>query len=174
MELLLERCTIRSWRLTDAEELAHAADDRSIWINVRDGMPSPYSLADAISFISSSSGADPETSFAIVVDGRVAGSIGLTPGQDIYRLTAEIGYWIAKDSRGKGIGAEALRGLTRWAFENLPVVRLHAAVFTWNPASARVLERAGYALESTARQAAIKNGEIVDEWIYVRLRDAKD
>ena len=171
MELILNRCTIRSWRLTDAEELASIADDRSIWINVRDRMPSPYTLADAISFLSTSSSADPETNFAIVVDGHVAGSIGLTPGQDIYRLTAEIGYWIGKEWRGKGIGAEALRGLTMWAFENLPVVRLHAAVFTWNPASARVLENAGYSLESTARKAAIKHGEIVDEWIYVRLRE---
>lgn len=171
MELHLDGCLVRSWRLTDAPALAREADDRSIWINVRDRMPSPYSQRDAIAFISSSTAADPETNFAIIVDGEVAGSIGLTPGHDIYRRSAEIGYWLGARWRGRGLATVALRGVSRWAFENLDLVRLHAAVFTWNPASARVLEKAGFSRESTARCAAFKDGEIVDEWIYVLLHD---
>ena len=172
MELHLNGCIVRSWRLTDAPDLAREADDRSIWINVRDRMPSPYAQSDAIAFISSCTQADPETNFAIVVDGAVAGSIGLTPGHDIYRRSAEIGYWLGARWRGRGIATIALQGVSQWAFENFDLVRLHAAVFTWNPASARVLEKAGFARESTARCAAFKNGEIVDEWVYVLLNDA--
>ncbi|MEO7965590.1 MAG: GNAT family protein [Gemmatimonadaceae bacterium] len=171
MELSLERCVIRSWRLTDAPDLAREADDRTIWINVRDRMPSPYTLAHAVAYVSSASAADPECNFAITVDGRVAGSIGLTYGTDIYRLTAEVGYWLGAEWRGRGIASDALSSLAEWVFATTPIVRLHASVFIWNPASARVLEKARFRLESTARKAAIKNGEIVDEWVYVRLRD---
>lgn len=172
MELVLERCTVRSWRLEDAAALAREADDRSVWINLRDRMPSPYTLRDAVAFINMSAGADPETNFAITVDGEVAGSIGITPGSDIYRLSAEIGYWLGARFRGRGVASDALRGVSTWAFEKFGLVRLHAAVFTWNPASARVLEHAGYTLESTARSAAVKNATIVDEWIYAMVRDA--
>jgi RimJ/RimL family protein N-acetyltransferase len=171
MELPLSSCTVRSWRSSDAPDLAHAANDRSIWVNVRDRFPHPYALADAERFITLSAGTEPESSFAIDVGGRVVGAIGLILGEDIYRVSAEVGYWMAADWRGRGIAAEALRGLSAWAFPRFALVRLHAAVFTWNHASARVLEKAGFALESTARCAALKDGRIVDEWIYVRLRD---
>lgn len=171
MELPLRRCTIRSWRPGDAGELASAANDRSIWINLRDRFPFPYTVADADTFIASASAALPETNFAITVDGHVAGAMGLVIGDDIYRASAEVGYWLGAAWRGRGIGTEALQGFSAWAFDSLPLVRLHAAVFVWNPPSARILEKAGFTRESTARQAAIKDGMIVDEWIYVRLRE---
>lgn len=171
MQLDLAHCSVRSWRDTDVAALARAADDRSIWINLRDRFPHPYTQSDAVDFVERCATADPQVNFAIAVDDVVVGSVGLILGDDIYRLSAEVGYWLAADARGKGIASEALRGFSDWAFERFGLVRLHAAVFTWNPASARVLEKAGFERESTARCAAIKDGRVVDEWVYAKVRE---
>ena len=173
MELLLERCTSRSLRVTDAPRLAQIATDRTIWINLRDRFPHPYTRADADAFITRETGQSPERNFAVAVDDQPVGAIGLVLGEDIYRVSAEIGYWLGAEWRGQGIAGEALRGLSAWAFEFFGLQRIHANVFTWNPLSARVLERSGFTLESTARSIAIKDGTVTDEWIYVRLRDQR-
>ena len=173
MELLLERCTLRSWRVTDAPRLAQLANDRTIWLNLRDRFPHPYTRADADVFIAREAGASPEQNFAIAVDDQPVGAIGLIVGEDIYRVSSEIGYWLGAEWRGQGIASEALRGLSAWAFEYFGLQRIHAHVFTWNPLSARVLERSGFTLESTARNIAIKDGKVTDEWIYVMLREQR-
>ena len=113
MELTLDRCTVRSWRPTDAAALARVANDRSIWVNVRDRFPHPYSEADADAFITLSTQQSPERNFAIAVDGQPVGAIGLTLGEDIYRHTAEVGYWLGADWRGQGIGTEIGRASCR-------------------------------------------------------------
>ena len=173
MELLLEGCTIRSWRPTDAPLLAQLANDRNIWVNVRDRFPHPYHTTDADAFIEQSLRQSPEQNVAIAVDDQPVGAIGLILGDDIYRLSAEIGYWLGAEWRGRGIASEAVRGVTTWAFERFGLQRIHANVFTGNLPSARVLERSGFALESTARRIAIKDGSVCDEWVYVRLRDRR-
>ena len=171
MELPLDRCTVRSWRPSDVTRLAREANDRSIWLNVRDRFPHPYSLADAEAFVERCAEESPECNFAITVDDQPVGAIGLILGEDIYRRTAEIGYWLGADWRGQGIGTDALEGVSDWAFTHFQLQRIFARVFTSNPASARILEKACFTLESTARRVAIKDGRVIDEWIYVRLRD---
>ena len=51
MQLVLERCTIRPWRLDDAESLARHANNRKIWLAVRDLFPHPYTIQDAHEFL---------------------------------------------------------------------------------------------------------------------------
>jgi RimJ/RimL family protein N-acetyltransferase len=87
-------------------------------------------------------------------------------GQDVHRRTAEIGYWLARPLWGRGIGTAAVRALTRHALGDLQLMRVHAGVFVWNPASVRVLEKAGYVLEGRMRNWALKDGEHVDAWLY--------
>jgi ribosomal-protein-alanine N-acetyltransferase len=58
-----------------------------------------------------------------------------------------------------------------YVWETFDVERLQAEVFAWNPASARVLEKNGFALEGTRRKAIYKDGELIDEWFYSLLRD---
>jgi RimJ/RimL family protein N-acetyltransferase len=166
MELRLELCTVRSWCAADVPALARHADDAAVARNLRDAFPHPYGEEDARGFIAMASEAEPETVFAIDVGGEAVGGIGFHLGQDVARLSAEIGYWLARPFWGRGIVTEALRAVTTHAIETHGLVRLYAMPFAWNLASARVLEKAGYVREATMRRAAVKEGRVVDQWLY--------
>ncbi len=174
MELRLPLCSVRSWRPTDAERLATIANDRSIWIMVRDRFPHPYTIADAEAFIARVSTEAPERSFAITIDDVVAGGIAVMPGADIHRVSAEVGYWLGAEARGKGVATEAVRAFVEWIWAHTDLQHLTAGVFTYNPASARVLEKAGFSMAYLARQSAIKDGQLCDEWVYTRNRGTED
>ncbi len=170
VELTLTRLTLRDWRDDDATIIAPLANNRSIWINVRDRFPHPYTLADAVAFIAKSQAEDPRRNFAICIEDRPIGSIGIIPGTDISRKSAEVGYWLGEPFWGRGYATEAIRGFSDWAFGHYDLVRLFATVFTYNVGSARALEKAGYVREATSRCASIKEGKIYDEWLYAMVR----
>ena len=67
---------MRSWRPSDVDALAQHANNRNIWINLRDRFPHPYTKRDARAFIRAARAQRPETAFAIVVDGEAGGGIG--------------------------------------------------------------------------------------------------
>lgn len=171
VEARLERCTVRGWREEDVEALARHANDRSVWSNLRDRFPHPYTPDDAAEWIERCRAEDPERHFAIVVGGEAVGGIGLEPGSDVFRRSAEIGYWVSPRHQGRGIATEALRAVTAYAFETFDLDRLTALVYEWNPASARVLEKAGYAFEGRLRRAVVKDGRTGDVLVFGRLVD---
>lgn len=163
---------VRPWKAEDAGDLVHQANDRRVWRNLRDAFPHPYRLEDAERFIAAALARSPRTYFAVEVGGRIAGGIGYTLHGDVERVGAEMGYWVGAEFRGRGVATASLRALSRHAFEVHPELRrLYALPFAWNPASARVLEKAGYRLEGTMRQSALKDGQIVDQWLYALLRE---
>jgi ribosomal-protein-alanine N-acetyltransferase len=137
--------SLRPWREGDAAELALQANDRRIWLNMRDAFPHPFGLQDAERFIAKAIAMSPRTYFAIEVGGRVAGGIGYTLHTDVERIGAEVGYWIGVEYWGRGIATAAVRELTGLAFSAHPELqRLYAVPFSSNPASARVLEKCGF------------------------------
>lgn len=170
MELALPECRIRSWRPGDEPSLARHANSRKLWLNVRDHFPHPYTLADAVGWVDRAASAEPETQFAIEVDGEAAGGIGLFLQEDVARYSAELGYWLGEAHWGRGIATAAVRGFTDYAFRAFDLCRIHAVVFEWNPASRRVLEKAGYELEGRMRRAAVKDGQVIDQFLYATLR----
>jgi [ribosomal protein S5]-alanine N-acetyltransferase len=172
MEMVLSRCVVRSFRPDDAPSLARHANNRSIWINLRDQFPHPYSLADAERWIREAAGLEPQTHFAIAVDGAAAGAIGFHLKKDVRRLSAEIGYWLGEEFWGRGIATEALRAVTDYAIEHHGLTRIYAVPFAWNVASCRVLEKAGYVLEGRLRNSAIKDGRLTDQMQYAFIVDA--
>ena len=93
--------------------------------------------------------------------------------KDVYSKTAEIGYWLGEPFWGRGIATTALKETTAYAFAHFEIERLQAHVFEWNPASARVLEKAGYTLEGRQRRHVFKDGRIGDALLYARLRAAQ-
>ncbi len=171
MELPLTRCTIRSWRRSDAVSLAEQANNRAIWLNLRDRFPHPYTQADARMFLREVMHRDPETAFAIDVDGQAVGGIGFVPQLDVERVSAEIGYWLGEAYWGRGITTEALQAVTRHAIDRHGLTRLFALPFAWNLPSCRVLEKAGYTLEARLRRSAVKDGRIVDQMQYAFVVD---
>jgi RimJ/RimL family protein N-acetyltransferase len=166
VQLALRTCVVRSWRTSDAEPLARHADNRKIWINLRDAFPHPYTNRDARDFIRSVRQRTPETTFAIAVNDEPVGSIGFVLHPDVERVSAEIGYWLAEPFWGRGIATDALAAVTRHAIEAYGLTRIYAVPFAWNAASCRVLEKAGYVLEARLRQSAIKNGQLTDQMQY--------
>ncbi len=169
MRLTLERSIIRPFVREDAASLAHHANDREVWRNLRDRFPHPYTLRDAQQWLAGSC-KEPWTTFAIEVDGAAVGGIGYEPMGDVYRHTAEIGYWLGRAYWGRGIVSEALATFAQQLFATRPLVRLEAGVYAWNPASMRALEKAGFLRESCKRKAAFKDGEFVDVMVYARTK----
>ena len=170
MHTTLQRCAIRPFRQGDEAELRLHADDRDVARNLRDRFPNPYTLADAQGWVRETLNQRPLTNFAITVEDRVVGGIGFMVGQDIHRRSAEIGYWLGRAHWGRGLATEALIAVTERAFAAHDLARLYAGVLAWNPASARVLEKAGYTLEARLRSAVTKEGQTMDELLYARIR----
>ncbi len=166
MELELQRCTVRSWRLDDAESLVRFANNRNIARHLRDSFPHPYTSEDADDWIEIAGAQQPEVNFAITVDGVAVGGIGFEFNCDVFRKTGEIGYWLGEPFWGRGIATEAVRALTTWAFETLPFKRIYAGVFSSNPASMRVLDKAGYKREACLHHNIYKDGRLLDEVVY--------
>ena len=166
MTLNLETCTVRSWRADDVASLVAHANNRKIWINLRDRFPHPYTKSDGQAFVRASRKMQRESNFAISLDGAAIGGIGFHLQSDVDRVSAEIGYWLGEPFWGRGIATEALVAVTRHAVEGHGLTRLFAVPFASNIASCRVLEKAGYVLEGHLRRSAIKDGRIVDQVQY--------
>ncbi len=167
---VLDHILVRSWRREDAERLAQYANNRNVSINLRDGFPYPYASADAEGYIDFVTTADPETAFAIANEDGVIGGIGLVLGADVHRKTAELGYWLAEPFWGKGIMSRVVNAFVDWAFREFELHRVFADPYSSNPASARVLEKTGFALEGVKRCSAVKDGVVLDQFLYARTR----
>ena len=174
MRLVLGDCTLRSVVPSDAEALARHANDLDVWRNLRDAFPHPYTLQDAERFISTVTAAEVETVFAIELAQQALGCVGFTPGTDVERGSAEVGYWLGKAFWGRGIMSQVVTAFSAWLFTHQDLDRLFATPFAWNLASARVLEKAGYVLEGRLRASARKDGVLVDKLMYARLALAED
>lgn len=166
-------CILRRWRAEDAPELAGIVNNEKIQANLRDGLPYPYTLRDAEEFISAMLGADPDTAyaFAITVQDKVVGSISAFRRDNIHYRTAEVGYYIAEEYWGKGIATGAVKQLCEYLFENTDILRVFAEPFSYNTASCRVLEKAGFLCEGVMRKNAVKNGVVQDMKLYARVRE---
>ena len=168
-------CLIRKWRLEDKDALAENLNNLKVLNNLRDGLPYPYTPADAEDYILSMLAADPENTFAfaITAEERVIGSIGVFRGNNIHFRTAELGYYIGEPYWGKGYTTSAVKQICRHVFETTDIVRIFAEPFAQNTASCRVLEKAGFQHEGTLKSNAVKNGRIIDMELYARIRPEK-
>lgn len=164
--------SIRPWEADDAPVIVEALSDTGVTDTLRDGLPKPYTEADARDYIAfAQTAGEGAYAFAIVVDGETVGSIQLTRQQNIHRRTAELGYYVVRRRWGSGICTEAVRQICRFAFENTDLLRVFAEPFAENAASCRVLEKAGFKLEGVLRQNAVKNGEVRDMRLYSLVRE---
>ncbi|KAA8650318.1 hypothetical protein EYZ11_013415 [Aspergillus tanneri] len=171
--LHLEKCLIRPYCQSDAEDVSREADNPRIakWMTNR--FPHPYLIDDAKKWIATSMTQPELNAFAICRkdDNRVIGGIGLEAEGDVQYRTMTMGYWLGESHWRCGIATEVVTALSRWAFEKFPhVIRLQATVFEGNEASAGVLQKAGYHFESRSRSAVEKNSVVMDLITYCMLR----
>lgn len=167
------KCSLRPWELSDAADLAAALSNPKVQNNLRDGLPYPYTEQDGKDFISAMQQADKNETFAfaITVDGKAVGSIGVFRQSNIHRQTAEMGYYVGEEYWGRGIATDAVRQVCDHVFENSDIIRIFAEPFAYNAASCRVLEKAGFELEGTLRRNAVKNGRVLDMRMYSRIKE---
>ncbi len=161
---------IRSFTAADAEAIVKYADNRSVSVQLRDLFPHPYTLRDAHEWLAAAMNQEPERNFAIASPEEVIGGIGVGLGRGERRIPGEVGYWLGEPFWGRGIATRAVMAFTKYAFETYDLVRVYAEVYSSNPASARVLEKAGYALDGRFGRPIIKDGRIPDLLVYARLR----
>ena len=164
-------CTIREWNISDAEDLAKIINNKNILDNLRDGLPYPYTVKDAEEFIMAMLSSDKTKTFAfaIAVDDRVIGSIGVFRCENIHFRTAEMGYYIGEPYWGKGLGTSAVEQVCSYIFRHTDIIRIFAEPFAYNTASCRLLEKAGFQLEGVLRNNAVKNGQILDMKMYSKI-----
>ena len=157
---------LRPFKTTDAESLAKHANNPNIAKNLTDQFPHPYNIEDANSFIEMVTTHDPTQVFAVEIDGRAVGGIGLHTQTDIYSKNMELGYWLAEPYWGNGIISSAIEQIVEYGFEKFPITRIYARPYGTNKASQRVLEKAGFELEAHLKKTIFKNGEFLDELIF--------
>lgn len=165
-----ENIILRQLKNEDASALAQLANNKKVWDNVRDILPHPYTIEDAVSFINLTKNESPQVSFAIEYDGAFCGMIGLVPQKDVYRKTAEIGYWLGEPFWNKNIASEAVKLTTKYGFDELGFIRIHTGIFEYNIASMKVLEKNGYVKDGIFKKSIFKNDKIWDEHRYSKTK----
>ncbi len=172
MEFFAPGFMLRAWRSNDESSLMAHANNRNVWVNLRSRFPHPYTQADAEAWIERCrKNPDSDVQLAIVVDGEAVGGIGVKAEGGQTRRFGEIGYWLGEAHWSKGIATEAVRLVTPHAFEKLAVQRIQATVRESNPASARVLEKAGYRVVGRLRRSGRRPSSKVVEFVYAKDRD---
>lgn len=157
---------LRPWHLDDLQDLVTFANNIKIANNLTDAFPHPYLETHGTSFIAMASNDKPTLIFAIEVDGKAAGGIGLHPQTDLHKKNMELGYWLADIHWGKGIMSGAVKQIVTYGFKTFPINRIYARPFHTNIGSQKVLEKTGFNLEGTFEKAIYKNGHYMDELIY--------
>jgi RimJ/RimL family protein N-acetyltransferase len=170
MELKGTGFTIRGWKKGDEVSLQKHADNPNVSSFLMDRFPSPYTMEQAVQWVDRLMNQDHLLVLAITINDEVIGGIGIDLREDVYRKTGVIGYWLSEELWGRGIMPEAVRLMTDYAFSHFDFIRLQASVYSKNPASMRVLEKAGYVKEGVLKNAVIKNNVVMDEHIYAILK----
>jgi RimJ/RimL family protein N-acetyltransferase len=168
MKIRCGSCIIRNFTPDDVRSLPKHANDREIWLNLRDRFPHPYSEGHARAYLQFLEANPDHMTYAIEVDGEAAGSISLMPNQDVERVSIETGYWLGRQFWGRGIMTDAVRAITDHAFAAMDITRVYALPFARNAASVRVLEKAGYVREGYLRRSVIKDGVVQDQHVFAR------
>jgi RimJ/RimL family protein N-acetyltransferase len=150
------RLELRRWQAADADRVVEVMRDRSMYEFL--ALPEPYTREDALEFVTTvgHEGRHDGTGLGCAIveraTGRVVGASALRINED-----ADVGYWIAPDSRGQGYAAEATRLLAQFGFElGLPRIRLDCDVR--NLPSAVTALATGFAFEGVARDAVTSPG----------------
>ncbi len=171
MIIKCEKCLLRKWNQYDLHNLIKYANNPQIASNMRDRFPHPYTIEKGKEWIEFVNTSDSTHNFAISINDKAVGGIGLVVGEDIERISAETGYWLGEEYWGQGIVSSALKGLLDYGFNNLKLERIYATPFDHNVASRKVLEKNGFILEGIMRRSVMKYGKIYNKALYAIIRE---
>ncbi len=155
----------------DCDRMVELLADRQIAENTLT-IPHPYTLAHAETWIATHQenfDTGKSINFAITLEGQVIGAIGLRFEPENAR--AELGYWVTGPCRGRGLATEAASEVVRYALDGAGLHRVYASHFARNPASGRVLQKAGMVYEGVLRGHTLKWGKHEDCVFYGITRE---
>ena len=162
---------LRKWTVNDKESLMAIcnAADRS-YLTGR--LPFPYTEADADWWLKMVEGHDGKDGIfrSVSVDGMIVGNISVEQKSDVYGKDAEIGYLHITEKWSQGIMTEAVGQICDIAFSSLDIIRITGLVYEPNSGSRRVLEKNGFLLEGTMKNAVVKEGRVYDLCVYGKLK----
>lgn len=155
------------------EEIQKLANNHAIAVNLRDAFPYPYTVEDAVTYLELAANGVLGHVFGIYDNDTFVGCCSLIPQNDVYRINAEIGYWIGEPYWGRGYATDAVRQCLKFAFEELNLLRVYANIYEYNIGSMKVLEKVGFEKEAIIKSSIMKEGKIFDEHLYSIRKQCK-
>jgi RimJ/RimL family protein N-acetyltransferase len=146
-----ERLVLRPPTPSDAVYVAEMANDAEV-ARMTTRVRHPYRLADAEAFLGGMQGADPHADRPFLIEHREFGPIGMTGFHRVEDPHAELGYWLGRTFRGRGFATEAVQAALTWAQRGWGRRAVLSSHFVDNPASGRVLEKAGFLYTGEVRE----------------------
>lgn len=170
--IVTERVVLRPFMLQDAADVQRLAGDRAV-ADTTLSIPYPYPDGAAERWIAGHAERFRQREILVLAvtlraSGELAGCISLRLHDDHER--AEMGYWMGVPYWNHGYCSEAARALVAYGFEQMGLHRIYAHHLTRNPASGRVMQKAGMVYEGTLRQHIRKGGRYEDLASYGILR----
>lgn len=161
---------LRQWHESDLDQLVMLADNVKIARMLTDKFPHPYTKENAEWFIEFASSHDPQQIFAIDIDGKACGGIGIHPQDDVFYKNAELGYWLGEPYWGNGVMTRAVKKMVAYGFQTFDLERIFARPYGTNIASQKLLEKIGFKLEAKFDKICFKMGEWEDLYVYAVRR----
>ncbi len=163
---------LEKWKKEFAKDIAEYADNPHISCWLRNVFPNPYTLSDAEWYVNDciKNENNNQLCYAIVVDEKAVGSIGVFLKNDVYCKSAELGYWLGEQFWKRGIMSEAVKMICKETFEKFDVLRIYAEPFADNKGSRKVLENCGFQLEGIMKKSVFKNNTFHDSCMYALVK----
>jgi len=157
---------LRWLKPNDAKNIYEKIQDEQIFKYIT-SIPQPYTLQNAKDFIKKSLEKLEKKEgyeFVIEIDNELQGVIGLAIKKEHNK--AELGYWISKDMRGKGIVTSAVKQIIKYGFNKLKLKRIYARFLDNNTSSERVMQKVGMTKEGVMKKASLHQGKYHDKTMY--------
>lgn len=163
------RLLLRAPGAQDVSRIAALANDHDI-ARMTQRMPHPFGVNHAEDFVLQVASQDPKKANTFLIEHEDHGPVGVIGMFQDADAVPEAGYWIGREFWGRGYATEALQGALVWASTRWKRRALMAGHFSDNPASGRVLEKAGFLYTGETRPAFSRaRGESADTRMMVWL-----
>lgn len=134
-----DRLILRSGHPHDAEELTAAIAHWEV-ARMLERLPWPYTVEDGRWWLSATkTNQRPEPLITLLETGAIVGGVGLIQKDEV-----ELGYWLTPAAWGQGYATEAALAMVAFGRDSLGLTHIASGHFIDNPASERVLAKAGF------------------------------
>lgn len=160
---------LRNWRHNDAPFMGKYANNKKIWLNLRDEFPFPFLEVHAVELINKFTSSINSLHLAIASESEAIGDIGVYFNNDVRRKSAVLSYWIGEPFWHRGIATDAITKYCDYIFSSFEIIRIYAKLFEGNIGSQRALEKAGFIKEGHFKKAIFKEGKLLDQYLYAKV-----